>query len=77
MLGAQKPPTARVPVVLDPFAGMSFLGVLAGALSAEAVQKGRSLFADKVAEAVASPAITLVDDGRLLDGGSLTRKLRP
>ena len=68
MLGAQKPPTARVPVVLDPFAGMSFLGVLAGALSAEAVQKGRSLFADKVAEVVASPAITLVDDGRLLDG---------
>jgi PmbA protein len=68
MLGARKPPTARVPVVLDPFAGMSFLGVLAGALSAEAVQKGRSLFADKVSKSVASTAFTLVDDGRLLDG---------
>ena len=68
MLGAQKPPTARVPVVFDPFAGMSFLGVLASALSAEAVQKGRSLFADRVAQTVASPTLTLVDDGRLLDG---------
>ena len=42
MLGAAKPTTARVPVVLDQFAAMSFLGVLAGALSADAVQKGRS-----------------------------------
>ena len=39
MLGAAKPTTARVPVVLDQFAAMSFLGVLAGALSADAVQK--------------------------------------
>ncbi len=46
MLGATKPATAKVPVVLDQFAAMSFLGVLAGALSAEAVLKGRSLFAD-------------------------------
>jgi PmbA protein len=68
MLGAEKPPTAKVPVLLDPFAGMSFLGVLASGLSAEAVQKGRSLFADKVGEALASPALSLVDDGRLLDG---------
>ena len=41
-----KPPTAKVPIVLDQFAAMSFLGVLAGALSAEAVLKQRSLFAD-------------------------------
>jgi PmbA protein len=68
MLGATKPPTARIPVVLDPFAGVSFLGVLSGALSAESVQKGRSLFADKVGERVGSDAITLVDDGRNLAG---------
>ena len=48
MLGAAKPETARVPVVLDQFAAMSFLGVLAGGLSADAVQKGRSLFAELV-----------------------------
>ena len=68
MLGAAKPTTMRVPVVLDPFAGSSFLGVLAGALSAEAVQKQRSLFAELVGERVGSELFTLVDDGRLLAG---------
>ncbi len=68
MLGAVKPPTMKVPVLLDPFAGSSFLGVLAGALSADAVQKGRSLFAPLVGQRVGSEAFTLVDDGRLLEG---------
>ncbi len=68
MLGAVKPSTMKVPVLLDPFAGSSFLGVLAGALSAEAVQKQRSLFADLVGQEIGSTAFTLVDDGRLLDG---------
>src|SRR5207247_1239580 len=68
MLGATKPPTAKVPVVLDPFAASSFLGVLASALNAENVLKGRSLFAEMVGKAVGSPAFTLVDGGRRLDG---------
>jgi PmbA protein len=68
MLGAAKPETRRVPVVLDPFAASSFLGVLAGALSAEAAQKGRSLFADLVGQRVGAAPFTLVDDGRLLEG---------
>jgi PmbA protein len=68
MLGATKPATARVPVVLDPFAAMSFLGVLAGALSADAVQKGRSLFANLVGERVGSELFTLVDDGTTIEG---------
>ncbi|MBI3649266.1 MAG: TldD/PmbA family protein [Actinobacteria bacterium] len=68
MLGATKPASQKVPVVLDPFAGSSFLGVLGGALSAEAVQKGRSLFAERVGEEVGSAAFTLIDDGRELAG---------
>jgi PmbA protein len=68
MLGAAKPPTARVPVILDPFAAMSFLGVLAGALSADAVQKGRSLFANLLGEQVGSDLFTLVDDGTTVEG---------
>jgi PmbA protein len=68
MLGAAKPPTARVSVVLDQFAAMSFLGVLAGALSADAVQKGRSLFANLVGEQVGSGLFTLVDDGTNVAG---------
>ena len=68
LLGAAKPPTERLPVLLDPLAATSFLGVLAGALSAESVQKGRSLFAGGVVEEVGSGAVTLVDDGRDLAG---------
>ena len=68
MLGATKPATARVPVLLDPVAASSFLGVLSDGLSAESVQKQRSLFAPLVGEPVAADVLTLVDDGRLLDG---------
>ena len=68
MLGAAKPATAHVPVVLDQFAAMSFLGVLAGALSADAVQKGRSLFAELVGEQIGSDLFTLVDDGTNVEG---------
>ncbi|MGZ4152431.1 MAG: TldD/PmbA family protein [Actinomycetota bacterium] len=68
MLGATKPTTAKVPVVLDQFAAMSFLGVLAAALSAEAVLKGRSLFATMVGQRIGSELFTLVDDGTITTG---------
>jgi PmbA protein len=68
MLGAVKPPTAKVPVILDQFAAVDFLGVLAGALNAESVLKGRSLFAEMVGRTVGSELFTLVDDGRVADG---------
>ena len=68
MLGAAKPPTAKVPIVLDQFAAEEFLGVLASALNAENVLKGRSLFADMVGQQVGSDLFTLVDDGTILDG---------
>ena len=47
---------------------MSFLGVLAGALSAEAVLKQRSLFASMVGQQVGSELFTLVDDGTITIG---------
>ncbi|MGH9136297.1 MAG: TldD/PmbA family protein [Acidimicrobiales bacterium] len=62
MLGASKPPTRRTIIVLDPFVTAQFLGILAFALSGESVLKGRSLFADRVGEAVANPLVTLVED---------------
>ena len=68
MIGADKPATAKVPVVLDPFAASNFLGVLAGALNADNVLKGRSLFAEMVGQQVGSESFTLVDDGRRADG---------
>ena len=68
LLGGRKPATERLPVILDPWAASAFLGVLAAALSAEEVQKGRSLLAGRVGDRVASEAMTLIDDGRLEDG---------
>jgi PmbA protein len=68
LLGARKPATAKVPVVFDPFVTASFLGVLASPLTAEAAQKGRSLFADRIGQQVAATTLSLVDDGRMLDG---------
>lgn len=68
LLGGRKPPSGRVPVVFDPFVTASFLGVLAGPLTAEAVQRGRSLFADRVGDALAGAHVTLVDDGRHPEG---------
>ncbi|KKM11741.1 peptidase C69 [Clostridiales bacterium PH28_bin88] len=63
MLGAKTIGTQKAAVVFDPYIATSFLGVLAPALSAEAVQKGKSLFAGKAGRRVASSLITIVDDG--------------
>jgi PmbA protein len=68
LLGATKPPTRTVPVVFDRMVAPNLIGVLLAGLSAEAVQKRRSLFADKLGERVGAPGLQLVDDGRLLDG---------
>ena len=68
LLGARKPATARVPVVFDPFVTASFLGVISSGLSAEAVQKGLSLFADHVGDDILGAQLSVIDDGRLIDG---------
>ncbi|HHW55210.1 MAG: TldD/PmbA family protein [bacterium] len=68
MLGARKVSTQRVPIVMSPRVAAQFLGVLVPALSGEAVQKGRSLLAGKLGEAVAAKDITLIDDGTLPQG---------
>lgn len=64
VLGAAKIASARMPVVFDPYTSAQFLGVIGGVLTAEAVQKGRSLFAGKLGEQVAGTSLTLIDDGR-------------
>jgi PmbA protein len=68
MLGARPGSTQQAAVVLEPYVVTGFLGLLAPALSAEAVQKGRSLFAGKVGQKVASDLINVIDDGTLKDG---------
>ena len=62
MLGATKPSSERVTVVLDPWVTAQFLGILGFTLNGESVLKGRSLFAERLGEDVAASMITLVDD---------------
>lgn len=62
MLGATKPSSARLAVVLDPYVAAQFLAILSATLNGEAVLKGRSVFADRVGEEVAASGVTLVDD---------------
>jgi PmbA protein len=65
LLGAKQIPSTRLPVIFDPLVTRSVLGLLGGALSGEAITKGRSLFVGREGESVAGPGITLVDDPTL------------
>jgi PmbA protein len=62
LLGASKPRSAHLTVVLEPRITATLLGILAGTLNGDAVLKGRSLFADRLGQTVSSPLLTLVDD---------------
>ncbi len=67
-LGARSLSTQRLPVVLEPYEAMSLLGAIAPLFSAENVLKGKSLFAGKVGQSVASSKVTVVDDARRTGG---------
>jgi PmbA protein len=66
-LNPQRLPAGKYPVVLHPEVAVDLLGIVAGMLNAEAVLKQRSLFAGKLGQTIASPLLTLVDDGRLAE----------
>jgi PmbA protein len=63
MLGATQPESRSCPVVLDETVAASFVGFIGGALSAEAVQRGRSPFAGRLGDELASAALVVADDG--------------
>jgi PmbA protein len=63
MIGASKPESRSCPVVLDPTVAASFVGLIGQGLSAGAVQRGRSPFADRLGAVVAGEALALHDDG--------------
>jgi PmbA protein len=73
MLGATKPPSERLTVVLDPYVTAQLLGIIGSTLSAEAVLKGRSPFADRVGDEIASATVTFVDDPTNGDAFSATQ----
>jgi PmbA protein len=68
MLGAGEGRTDELEAVFPPETGASFVDLVAGMVSAELVQKKKSLFSDRFGEMVASEMVTLIDDGRLERG---------
>lgn len=67
LLGAKKITPIKGFILLDSSVASDFLGIFASALSAEAVQKGKSMLAGKKGEQVMSPLLNIIDNG-LLDG---------
>ena len=62
MLGAVKPKSFKCTAVFDPRTAATLFAIIGGALSGEAVVRGRSFFAQRVGEMVAAASFTLLDD---------------
>jgi PmbA protein len=63
-IGARPVPTARVPVIMHPDVASSWLGDLHDAFSGESHLKQATWLAGRLGETIASPLVSLVDDGR-------------
>jgi PmbA protein len=63
-LGARKVPTCEVPIVFDPDTAADLLGTLFRALSGYSVFRNATFLKDSVGKQVASPLLSIVDDGR-------------
>jgi PmbA protein len=68
LVGARQPSSRRCPVVLDAFVAASFVGFIGQMASADAVQRGRSLFAGREGDEIASVSLRLADDGAHPEG---------
>ena len=62
LLGATQPDSETVTIVLEPRLAASIVGIMGGSLSGERLIRGRTPFADRVGEAIASPLLTVIDD---------------
>lgn len=64
-LGASKIPSAEMPVVFDPDAARSIIGLFAGCVMGSSIWRKSSFLVDRLKTEVASPLVTLVDDPTL------------
>lgn len=67
-LGARPRPSMKVPVVFEAEAAGSFLAGLFGAFSGSEVAEHRSFLAGRVGQQIASPLLTIIDDGLMRRG---------
>lgn len=72
LLGGKPVPTQEASVVYSPQAAAGLVGVLARALTAEAMQRNRSFLQGKMGQDVANDMVTILDNG-LLPRGMGTR----
>jgi len=68
LLGGKKIKSRLSSVILDPITASQFLGVFASAITADSVQKGKSLFKDKIGEKLFGTNINIYDDGVMKKG---------
>ena len=61
-LGGEVAPTGQYPVVFNPEAMTSLLGVYSSIFNSEAAQKGLSKLQGREGEVIAAPCVTLIDD---------------
>ncbi len=67
-LGAIPVQTQVAPVVFDPFVMAELLAYLSAAMTADAMQRGRSFLIDKMGQEIGSDKVTLLDNARLKRG---------
>ena len=67
-LGGTACDTKAMPIVLENGVAAQFLGILLPGLTASQVLKGKSLFADRAGETVASKALSIIDQNDLPEG---------
>ncbi|MFH1726403.1 MAG: TldD/PmbA family protein [Elusimicrobiota bacterium] len=62
LLDARRLPSKRRAVLFDPWVAGEIVGLLAGPMSAETVQRGKSLLRGKIGKRIASAGVSFVDD---------------
>jgi PmbA protein len=67
-LGARRVPTQEAPIVFEAEVAASLLRHLAGAVVGQSLYRGTSFLLGRQGDIVASPLVTVVDDGRMPGG---------
>ncbi len=62
LIGASKPTSRTVSLVLDPHLSATVIGLIAGTLTGDRIIKKRSPFVDRVGEEVAATSLSFIDD---------------
>ncbi|MDE3061733.1 MAG: TldD/PmbA family protein [Acidobacteriota bacterium] len=65
-LGARRVPTQQAPIVFAPEIARSLIGSIFEAASGDVIWRGASFLAGKLDEAIAAPAVTILDDNIML-----------